>query len=180
MEKDSGASIRDGVKVLHKLGVCEEKDCPYDINRFSIQPSTTAYIDAQKHKSLKYRKVKQDNSIFSSLTMGYPLIFGFSVYESFEDPEGVAKTGTMTLPTSEEKLLGGHAVLLCGYKINGNRAKDIKFLVRNSWGNDWGMRGYFWMEYSYLMNPNLCSDFWTIEKITNPTPTSQKPYKIYC
>ena len=39
------------------------------------------------------------------------------------------------------------------------------FKVRNSWSNKWGDKGYCYFPYDYIKNPNLCSDFWTVEKI---------------
>ena len=36
------------------------------------------------------------------------------------------------------------------------------FLVRNSWGAGWGMAGYFTMPYTYLIQPGLADDLWTI------------------
>jgi C1A family cysteine protease len=81
------------------------------------------------------------------------------VYESFESPT-VAKTGRVPLPTPLESPIGGHAVLAVGY--DDTRAW---FIVRNSWGTAWGMRGYFTMPYDYLLDPNLCDDFWTIRSV---------------
>lgn len=82
----------------------------------------------------------------------------FSVYESFESQK-VASTGIAEMPKKSEKLLGGHAVLGVGY----DDAKKT-FPVRNSWGPDWGMDGYFTMPYEYLANRNLSDDFWKIVK----------------
>jgi len=162
IEEDSGASIRDGIKVVHKIGVPTEKEYPYDISRFQVQPSMSIYMVAQKHKSVKYRRVPQNNSILSAIVLGYPISFGFSVYEHFESPDF---DGILKVPGKNERLLGGHAVLLCGYRTLENG--HIQFLVRNSWGSGWGLEGYFWMEYAYVMDPNLCADFWTIEGVTD-------------
>ena len=90
------------------------------------------------------------------LASGYPFVFGFSVYESFEGDE-VAKTGNAPMPNPQEKLLGGHAVLAVGYDDSQSR-----FIVRNSWGESWGMKGHFTIPYSYLLDENLSDDFWTI------------------
>ena len=83
-------------------------------------------------------------------------MFGFSVYESFMSPE-VAKTGKVPLPPRGEQLLGGHAVLAVGYDDSIQ-----SFIVRNSWGPKWGMKGYCTMPYGYLTDPQLARDFWAI------------------
>ena len=83
-------------------------------------------------------------------------MFGFAVYEGFESA-GVAKTGQVNVPKPGEKQLGGHAVLAVGYDEQAER-----ILVRNSWGADWGMKGYFTMPYDYISDDNLADDFWTL------------------
>jgi C1A family cysteine protease len=95
------------------------------------------------------------------LAEGYPFVFGFSVYEAFESEE-VAKTGRLNLPQHGEKQLGGHAVMATGYDDG-----DQRVLVRNSWGTDWGMKGYFTMPYDYVSNDNLADDFWTLRELEN-------------
>jgi C1A family cysteine protease len=92
------------------------------------------------------------------LADGFPFVFGFSVYESFESAT-VARTGVAPMPRRDEKLLGGHAVLAVGY----DDAKE-RFLVRNSWGTGWGMKGYFTLPYDYLGDRNFSDDFWTIRR----------------
>ncbi len=92
------------------------------------------------------------------LASGYPFVFGFSVYESFESDD-VTKTGIVPMPgpASKDGFLGGHAVLAVGYDDSQSR-----FIVRNSWGDKWGNKGYFTMPYAYLLDENLSDDFWTV------------------
>lgn len=160
VRSDSGAQIRDGIKSVVKQGVCAEDDFPYDITKFAIKPSAKCYTDALANTALAYQRVTQDvDQIRTQLAAGNIVVIGFSVYESFES-DAVAKSGRVGLPKKGEALLGGHCVALVGYD---NRAK--RFIARNSWGTSWGQSGYFTLPYSYVTNPGLASDFWTISSV---------------
>jgi len=157
---DSGAQIRTGIKSINSIGVCPEENWEYDINRYREKPTDKCYDIAKNHKSVKYRRVKQDfDHLQECLRSGLPFVFGFGVYESFES-EKVASTGIMTMPTKNEKLLGGHAVMAVGYDDNRG-----VFIVRNSWGKNWGDNGYFYMPYEFIILNKYCDDFWTIQKV---------------
>ena len=41
-----------------------------------------------------------------------------------------------------------------------------RWIMRNSWGAGWGDRGYFYLDYPYLLDPALASDMWTITRAT--------------
>jgi len=64
------------------------------------------------------------------------------------------------MPKPGEEMIGGHAVLAVGYDD-----KTQRFIVRNSWGTTWGIKGYFTMPYPYLLDANLADDFWTIRQV---------------
>ncbi len=157
-KSDSGAMLRDGIKTLAKQGVCSEKKWPYIVSKFTIKPSTTCYKEALQHQITSYRRIVTLDEMRACLAEGYPFVFGFAVYESFESQQ-VAKTGVVPMPKPSERQLGGHAVLAVGY----NDAQE-RVLVRNSWGTDWGMKGYFTMPYAYVADRNLSDDFWTIRR----------------
>jgi C1A family cysteine protease len=160
VDSDSGAQIRDGVKSVHKLGAPPETDWPYDINQFSQKPPEKAYTDAKNYQSILYQRVTPTlGQLKGCLASGFPFVFGFTVYESFESQE-MANTGHLGMPGSGEKQLGGHAVLAVGYQDSSQ-----SFVVRNSWGADWGIKGYFTMPYPYLLQETLASDFWTIRSV---------------
>jgi C1A family cysteine protease len=157
VDSDAGAMIRDGIKSVAQLGVCPEPEWPYDIAKFRDKPPDGCFTDATAHQAVTYQSVLQDlHQLQGCLASGYPVVFGFSVYESFEGQD-VAKTGLVPLPKKGEKQLGGHAVLAVGYD-------DTKqsFIVRNSWGTQWGQAGYFTMPYAYTTSAQLASDFWVI------------------
>lgn len=158
---DAGAMIRDGVKSVARQGVCDETTWPYDITKFADKPPAAAYKEALKHKITTYSRLPQiATQLKGCLAAGYPFIFGFSVYESFES-DAVTTTGVVPMPDlTSEKLMGGHAVVAVGYDESEQR-----FLVRNSWGPDWGDHGYFTMPYAYLTDNNLSDDFWTIRTV---------------
>jgi C1A family cysteine protease len=155
---DSGAMIRDAVKAMVKQGVCAESDWPYVISRFTRKPGPQCYRQALKHQVTAYQRIAALDEMKACLADGYPFIFGFSVYDGFES-DAVARTGRLNLPKPGEKLRGGHAVLAVGYDDAKRR-----FIVRNSWGSDWGLAGYFTIPYEYLEDRNLSDDFWTVRR----------------
>lgn len=158
VQTDSGAMIRDGIKTLARQGSCSEKLWPYDIAKFASKPLKACYKEALNYQILSYARLTTLDEMRACLADGFPFVFGFAVYESFESQQ-VAQTGEVGLPKKNERMLGGHAVLAVGYDDQSRR-----FIVRNSWGTNWGKGGYFTMPYDYLANRNLADDFWTIRR----------------
>ena len=124
--------------------------------RVRKQPVKAAYEYALRDKIDSYRAVFPTVlGIKQAIADGYVVVGGILVYDSLTGLE-VAQSGVMPMPTTEDKLLGGHAVVFCGY----DDAKSA-YLVRNSWGREWGQSGYFWIPYSY----QEISDCWVIEVV---------------
>ena len=81
------------------------------------------------------------------LSDGYPIIFGLKLTAQFFMPphDGFIPTPDPNDPQSAEH--GLHAMLIVGY----NDRQRI-FIVRNSWGKDWGVDGYCYLSYDYVAN----------------------------
>jgi C1A family cysteine protease len=154
---DAGAMIRDGIKSVNQQGACREGLWPYNITQFTQKPVPLAYDEASKYQALQYRRLNNVdiNQLKGCLAQGFPFVFGFSVYQSFYKISNTLPV--MPMPSMNDKLIGGHAVLGVGYD------DARKFItVRNSWGDKWGDKGYFYMPYKYITSQSLCDDFWTI------------------
>jgi C1A family cysteine protease len=160
VNQDSGAQVRDGIKSVATLGAPPEADWPYQINKFTDKPPASVYAEAKHDLVSSYARVSQSISQMQGcLAEGYPFVFGFTVYDSFESA-AVARTGMVPMPSSGEKVAGGHCVVAVGY----NAPKRL-FIIRNSWGTGWGIKGYCMMPFEYLLSSNLASDFWTIRAV---------------
>jgi C1A family cysteine protease len=76
------------------------------------------------------------------------------VFESFESDEA-ARTGIIPMPKPGEQQLGGHALLCVGYDDDRE-----SYIFQNSWGSDWGNKGFAYIPYQYM--ETLADDFFTL------------------
>lgn len=153
VEEDSGAYIRDGMKALTKIGICPESDYPYDISRFTETPDDQDYQNAAQYKISGYHRVLTLHSLKSALAKGSPVVFGMILFESFESQE-VARTGIVPMPHRGEQQLGGHAMCFVGYDDEKQH-----LIVRNSWGEGWGDKGYCYIPYD-MVTYRYVTDMW--------------------
>jgi len=159
---DVGSTLDNGIEILKKYGICSENDWGYDITKFAIQPPEYCYDKAKNNYVIDAININNDlTTIKSCLINNEPIALGIQVYNSFET-YAVASTGYVPLPSLTDILLGGHAVILCGFDDN----RKI-FIMRNSWGTYWGDKGYFYLDYDYILNKNLSSQLWIIRKINS-------------
>ena len=154
INEDAGASLRTGIKSLVRSGICGEELWPYEENRFAERPSDEAYADAADHKAIRYARVNDLYGMKACLSQGYPVAFGVDVYPSFESDE-TCTSGNIPMPSSGEESLGGHAVLAVGYDDERQT-----LIIRNSWGQEAGDHGYFYLPYDYFTR--YAMDCWVV------------------
>ena len=133
---DSGAQIRDGIKSVASLGACPEDEWPYVISNFAVKPPDNCFQDALKCKAVLYSRLTQNlNQLKGRLFSGYPFVFGFTVYQSFESP-AVAQSGVAPMPSAGEQAIGGHAVLAVGYDDSEQRFSIVEEFLGRRLGNE--------------------------------------------
>ncbi len=159
-DNDAGAINYNVITSLQKTGICDEQMWPYDTRKFKQKPPKECYQVAKENRIDKFEYVETDLEAWkSALAEGYPIFFGALVFSSISNP----RHGVVPMPRRGDQELGGHAMLCVGYS-----EPDRVFIVRNSWGEQYGDRGYCYIPYDYLMDENLNSnDSWVIYDV-NP------------
>lgn len=156
MDDDPGTTIRTACKVLANYGACLESLWPYDTTKYTLFSSLTVFKNSKKFQRFSYVFVKQDLLTIKTCLTTYntPIVFGIMIYSSFLT-DSVTSTGIVPMPNkSSEKLEGGHCMLIVGYNDDTQQ-----FECANSWGVEWGNKGYCYIPYAYILNPSLAADF---------------------
>jgi C1A family cysteine protease len=143
---DKGATIPQAMASVLAFGACREQVWPYDPALFALRPSPQAYEDAKRFEAIQYARVDNGNRAIQALAEGLPVVFG--TWLPRRCYEEAANTGVIPQPTDAERRAapsGGHAMLIVGYD-----RREQAFLVRNSWGVQWGDRGYCRIPFDVL------------------------------
>lgn len=150
--QDNGAYIRLACALAAKEGTPSEAFWPYGQGeKWNVKPPAGALL----HRIESYWRLESLDEMLSCLASGYGFIGGFSLYESFME---VGRDGVVPYPNLQtERFVGGHAMYIKGYFPNE------RFIVQNSWGEEWGKKGLCYMPFDMLMD--FGADFWTIRRM---------------
>lgn len=153
---DSGCNISSVMFATKQYGICTEPIWPYEFSQAHVKPSNEAYQLAIKPSpKLQYYTVPK-NMLKQNLAQGYPVMFGFGITKEFKE---LGSDGVMKMPTGDpdSNIDGGHAVLMVGYD-----ERKKWFIIQNSWGENWGKRGYCYIPERFIMSDDYTWDCWTV------------------
>jgi hypothetical protein len=150
----TGTHTRTAFNVLATLGVCTEVLWPYDASLCTVSPSLLAQRQALGHTiQAAYRidTLGQDrlNDIVTALQAQHPVVFGTDVTQAFESLSG---DSPVNVPGATDAIAGGHCMVVVGWD-------GTNFIVKNSWGTDWGANGFCLLTPDYL-TWNDTTDLW--------------------
>lgn len=153
VDKDEGAELRNVMKSLVDYGAAPELLWPFNENKVKEKPPEPAYVEAKKNIIKKYMRIPTEKrAIIAVLSRDMPIAFGISCFENF-DTAKTAEDGMIPMPSGSHK--GDHAMVCVGY--NGTH-----FIVRNSWGSQWGDNGHCYIPEAYMLQDSLSGDYWSI------------------
>ncbi len=154
--KDQGTRPSIACDRLQKIGVCTEKEWPYDEKKVTQAPTFLSMQDAYDHRVDAYYRIDETGnnrvqSVLDALRANHPVVYGTIITQQWLDYRG----GVLDL-SKPRVANGGHATHLVGW----DDSKKV-FLGENSWGPGWGEDGF------YLLDPEVIADsksfdFWVI------------------
>ena len=145
---DTGAFVRDAIKVLRTKGAVSEDSWPYKPGDVKSDPPEQLKT-AKRYKISESYQVNGVEEVKRALQRYGPVVGGISVFAS----AFAYRSGIMPNPSPDDQLRGLTAICIVGYDDN---KKAIKF--RNSWGTRWGEEGYGYFSYDYV--EKFLTDAW--------------------
>jgi C1A family cysteine protease len=152
--KDEGTFVSKACDILHRFGVCEEAEWPFQESRLFVPPTWGAMRHAYVHKISLFYKImstgqKRVTEVANAIRAGNPVVYGTLVGDQWNSYD----KGDILVPPDNPG--GGHATCLVG--VQGKN-----FIGENSWSENWGDNGFYLMSPDVIADKDLSSDFWVI------------------
>lgn len=153
---EDGATSTTMFKVITDTGAIEEQYYPYSLvnNMKGLSFPTIDDKNIAHYKCEVPVRLRTVYDIDKALSMGNPVALGIICLQPIYDV--TANDPFIPMPC-KGGVLGGHEVIVVGYDnvlehrdiLDGQIHKGY-YLIKNTWGIDWGENGYAWLPKDYL------------------------------
>ncbi|MBI3394504.1 MAG: hypothetical protein HY042_01575 [Spirochaetia bacterium] len=124
---------------LVNIGICSAKLWPNHAKEPSASEGQMNADAAKRRIPVRPIPIAMDD-VKKVLTRGYPVEVGMNTGEAFME---IGRDGIYRAAEAPSGQHGGHSMLIVGYRGN-------YFIVKNSWGDDWGDKGYCYIPKAVL------------------------------
>lgn len=138
-----GTSLKAAMDILRKFGAVPESLLPFHIETNMYLGSENAFFAtaAMRRITSYFNLAKNFASWRSWLVNQGPIMVGLSVDSTWDN--ATQTNGKLDI-FHANTVRGGHAVCVVGY------TNDNRFIVRNSWGKNWGDQGFAYASEAYI------------------------------
>lgn len=155
------------LRLLAEKGVCVESTWPYQpepnsANAGQGPPPAGAEEEAQQRRITGFSVLpaKEVRALQAALVKGQTILFGLPINEHWTNTYQARTLGRVRKPLPGEGNVGGHAMCAVGYRDDASAPGGGYFIVRNSWGADWGKEnpdgpGYAHVPYRLVFESNM-------------------------
>lgn len=143
--EESGTSLKAALDISRYYGCVTDAVLPFDVCKLYDSDENLFYATAAKFKILSYfNLIKGPTNKITNwknwLAAGNgPILTRLDVDRTWDNADATAGKLDQYFPNTAR---GGHAVAIVGY------TKD-RFIIRNSWGTNWGDKGFAYASYAY-------------------------------
>lgn len=143
MIEEAGTSLKAAVDILRKYGAAPDALLPFQITTFMyIGNENTFYATAATRRIAAYFNLFKNFANWRAWLAAHgPILVALNVDATWDN---ATATGGKLDNFQPGTVRGGHAVAVVGY------TKDHRFILRNSWGTQWGDQGFAYASEPYI------------------------------
>ncbi|MCG6150713.1 C1 family peptidase [Leptospira bandrabouensis] len=147
--EDKGLYYYKTMEFLKSNGAAPWSSMPYSDKDYLTQPSASSKKEALKYKIKSFSRLnfKNPDEIKRVLAGKNVVMVGMIIDDAFYKLKG-----STIYDENGGQSYGGHAMTIVGYddQKKSKSGKKGAFKLQNSWGTNWGDKGFGWVSYSML------------------------------
>ena len=167
--RNAGTYFGDALNLVQEIGAVPLSEMPYDAADFVSQPDSATIAYAARYRLLSWKRVdfRDMIEIKSQVNAGYPVMIGARVDSAF-----MQSGKDFVWHAAGGPPRGGHAMLVVGYDDDRHAVR-----VMNSWGQDWGDGGSFWLDYDFF--PGVVNEAYVAKDRAVPAAPSRRELPVF-